>query len=295
MSIPPDVAEAKYRIKYVQSPVSFIYMSSNASRRIELRAESIAPSDDATPVESLTPPGMDAQLAGANRNTVESTTMMDIDQSQFQSQQAMSTIMPNVSYFEAFGANSLPASQYPSFQNMGRHTDMSFGTESAHSLQGHQTSGFGSQTFTTQTISVTGGDIFVPSMVNNPGFQTATQPRPPSQAASAMEETRPRDSPGIGSVFSSSAPQGSFTVASSQTHAQTSDAICHDNLIKQGWDLSQLLAHLGTFPAELLEQALESKKHNSYNANESEENSGSKICYPCNQCDKVCNRACELK
>ncbi len=265
----------------MQSSVPSFGVLSNTPRRLDPRAESIDPSEDAAPPEDLTSPSMDVPPAGASNHVAESTTLMDVDTSQYQSQQEPSTIISHPPYFDPFDANSHTASQYPSFQNLGRQADMSFSAESAPSLQGHHTPGFACQSFTTQPVPATDEDIFGPSMVNNPGFQTATQQRPPSQAASAVDNS---------SVFS--VPRGSFTVASSQAPG---DSVCHDNLVKDGWTHFQLVAHLGTFPAELLEQALESKKHSSCNSNEPEEIAGFKSRYPCSQCEKVCNRACELK
>lgn len=253
----------------------------NTPCRVDTRVESANPLEDAAPPEDFTPPSMDVPPSGASSHVAESTTLMDVAPSQYQSQQGTGSIKSHPPYFDPFSATSHTASQYPSFQNLGRQADMSFGTESAPSLQGHQTLGFTSQSFTTQPMPVTDGDVFVPSIVNNSGFQTAAQQRPSSQAASAVDNS---------SVFSM--PRGSFTVASSQLPG---DSVCHDNLVKDGWTHLQLVAHLGTFPTELLEQALESKRHNSCDSNEPEENSGFRSRYPCSQCEKVCNRACELK
>ncbi|XWW95923.1 hypothetical protein V2A60_003892 [Cordyceps javanica] len=138
---------------------------------------------------------------------------------------------------------------------------------------------------------MTNGGIFVSSRASNTSYPIAVQEGPPSQDVSAGDETRVVYSPKASSIFSSSAPRENLTAASSQKV----DALSHDALVNEGWTTSQLVDHLGTFPLELLEQALYAKKQIAQNANDPEESVGCKSRYECSQCDKVCNRACELK
>ncbi|KAJ6783641.1 hypothetical protein PWT90_05803 [Aphanocladium album] len=274
IEITPEEADAEYRHKP------------------DPHAEATGVPNDATPFEDLTSPSMDVQLPDANAHVAD-PVLMDTDQSQYDSQQTTSAVMPDVSYYPVYDMSPQPASQHPSFRGAGVQADVSFGAESVQSLPVHQSGSFRNQSFATPSMPIASGNVFAQSMINNAGFQAAPPQGRLSQDANGMEDTHLMCSPRTSSVFS--VPRGSYTVASSQATAQTIDALCHDTLVSEGYTQRQLVAALSTFPAELLEQALKSKPHSSCTSNEPDDMSGSKSGYPCSQCNKVCNRACELK
>ncbi|KAJ3492430.1 hypothetical protein NLG97_g5402 [Lecanicillium saksenae] len=276
IEISPETADSEYRIKP------------------DPQIENTGVPNDIPAFEGLTSPSLDVQLPDANTHVAD-PVLMDTDQPQYDSQQTTSAIMSDVSYYPVYDANPQPSSQHPSFQGVALQADVSFGAESAQSLPVHQSGSFCNQSFAAPSLPMTTSDMFgTQSTVNNAGYQAAPPQGRLSQDTNGMDDVPRMRSPRTSSVFS--APRGSYTVASSQATTQTIDALCHDTLVSEGYTPSQLVATLATYPAELLEQALKSKPQSSCTSNEPEDMSGSRSgAYPCSQCAKVCNRACELK
>ncbi|KAM3561331.1 hypothetical protein MY1884_002426 [Beauveria asiatica] len=276
MKVPLEETDAKYRVK------------------LEHLIENTVPSSDAPPSEVLASSSVDAHLTGSSSQVSKTPTLIDVDQSPYQRQQPAMTAMPDGSCFLQQDAHPHAASQHQPFQNLSAQAGLSFGAESAYSLQGNQPQVFGNSPFTTQTVSVADSGIFLSPMAHNHGYQVVAQQGPPSQGISIVDETRPVQSPRASSVFSVSVSAAPATVSSSQATGQKIDVSSHAALVRAGWTTSQLVDHLGTFPIELLEQALKSKTQSSCSSNETEI-SGTKALHQCSLCGKVYKRACELK
>lgn len=259
-----------------------------------MSSEILAPPTDTATVEDDASSEMEMELSGANNHVVETSSMMDASQAQYDSQNTTSTLLTDMSLYSTYSADSQLALQPPSFSIAEVQTDVSLGAESAQSMQRHQPSpNFGNQSFTKHSAAPVARDIFAQPMVHNSGYPATTQHGwPPSQDAGRINEASIR-SPQTSSVLSA-APR-SYNIATLRATDQATEVLCHDNLVRDGWTQTQIVAHLSTFPIELLEQALKSKPHSSCTSNEPEESPVSKTGYQCSQCDKVCIRACELK
>lgn len=210
--------------------------------------------------------------------------IMDADHIQYENQQATVPILPDTSYFPTYPTQSDP---FPSMQ-----ADISFGAESGQSMQ---TTSFNEHTFATQPLPIAeaGAETFSSTMVVQEQYATAHQ-SPPSQPTSGIDEAHLMYSPRAGSIFSSSFPRGSFTAASSQPPGQTTEPLCHEILVRDGWNDSQLVNLLKSFPVDLLDQALRAKSESTTDAQVPDE-TVPRVNFTCEKCSKVCNRACELK